>query len=470
MRKKEHHTIRENAPSCVTRRRTIHYVLVIIGLSFLGCNLEEVNENPNVPTDAGMNLLLPSAQSDLANAISGRFFRYSAIASQQLQGTDNQELLMENYNPDELFVGYPWEDLYAGPMINLKLIIDKANEENSPAYSGIAKVLLANCIGIITDTWGDVPFSEALTGGSNLYPAYDSQESIYTSIQQLLDEAIEELQQPSPIAPGGDDLMFGGDLVRWEKAARALKARYYIHLTKKQDNASDLALNAINQAMTSSDDDLKYSFLGTAVDTNPINDFFTSTTYAVVDPQFIGLIGVSDPRFEYFVDIIPFTGGQSKVGAFRGSANSPAILMSYTEQKFIEAEARLRTGDPNGAQSALSGAVSSSFEEVENFLAIDLDDSETADFLASLTLDGTFEENLRLIIEQKHIALFTQHECWTDWRRSGYPVLEPNENGSSASNPGGEIPRRLIYPQSERLLNTQFPGSVHMQERLWWDD
>ncbi|MDZ4823260.1 MAG: SusD/RagB family nutrient-binding outer membrane lipoprotein [Flavobacteriales bacterium] len=455
---------------CSLLKRRVMLLTICCLLLFNACKLEELNENPNVPTDVTMNLLLPSAQSDFANALAGRFFRYSCIASQQLQGQDNQELLMENYNPDELFVGYPWEDFYSGPMINLKLIIEKADEQNSPAYSAIAKIMMANCIGVITDTWGDVPFTEALEGGDNLYPKYDSQEDIYSGIQSILDEAIAQLDEESPIAPGADDLIYGGDLSQWKKAAHALKARYYIHTIHRNSNAAQLALDQLSESFVTFNDDCAYHYLGTATDANPINDFFVSTTYAVIDPQFIGVMGVTDPRFEYFVDIIPFTGGQSKVGMFKGSGNSPLDFISYTEQKFIEAEALLRMDDMSGAATALQQAVQSSFDEVESFLLIDLDDNDVNDVVSSLLLSGNIESDLELIMEQKYVALFTQHECWNDWRRTSFPQLEPNDNGNSSSNPTGEIPRRLIYPQSERILNPNFPGSVDMQARVWWDE
>jgi len=73
-------------------------------------------------------------------------------------------------------------------------------------------------------------------------------------------------------------------------------------------------------------------------------------------------------------------------------------------------------------------------------------------------------------MREKAAALFTEMECWTDYRRTGFPLLNPNPDGASASNPSGEIPRRFIYPQSERLLNTSFPGPVTMQDRFWWDE
>jgi len=90
---------------------------------------------------------------------------------------------------------------------------------------------------------------------------------------------------------------------------------------------------------------------------------------------------------------------------------------------------------------------------------------------ANANLSGSFEPDLEIIIREKYIELFTSPEPWTDFRRTGYPNLEPNDGGTSAANPSGEIPRRLIYPQSERLRNQNFPSPApNMQDRFWWDE
>jgi hypothetical protein len=96
---------------------------------------------------------------------------------------------------------------------------------------------------------------------------------------------------------------------------------------------------------------------------------------------------------------------------------------------------------------------------------------EISTYLATnAQLTGDFDEDLNTIITEKHTALFTSMEPWTDYRRTGYPELIPNAGGESPSNPNGEIPRRLIYPQSERLRNTSFPQPApNMQDRFWWD-
>jgi hypothetical protein len=76
---------------------------------------------------------------------------------------------------------------------------------------------------------------------------------------------------------------------------------------------------------------------------------------------------------------------------------------------------------------------------------------------------------------QKWIALFTQgFEAWSEWRRTGYPNLTPALN---AATPDGQIPRRVVYPQTEQSFNnanlqaaiTAQGGSDALNMRLWLD-
>ena len=86
------------------------------------------------------------------------------------------------------------------------------------------------------------------------------------------------------------------------------------------------------------------------------------------------------------------------------------------------------------------------------------------------TLVGSLNDDLETVLTQKYISHFTQIEGWTDYRRTGFPDLPLNVGGDNPQNPGGAIPRRFIYPQNERLFNSQFPsGNPNLQDRFWWD-
>lgn len=440
-------------------------------LFFTACDIEEYNENPNVPADVPFSTLLPPAQKALADAQADVLFRATNIFSQQLTGVDGQEGELEGYNPNELFVGNAWSDLYVNTMINLHIIIDKADAEGSPHYGGVARVQMAVALGLLTDTWGNVPYTQALEGSEFPNPVYDGQEFLYGEMHSLLDRAISDLSQPESVfSPGTDDLFYGGDLDSWKRAARVLKARYYLRTTKRSSSAATDALNVLMEGGFNSDnDDLAYRYLGTGTDVNPIFSFYTITQRAFVDDDFIELIEeLSDPREEFIFTNIPFSGGNRKPGDFFSENGSPVKMASYLEELFIRAEAQLRTSGPLAAQPLLEEAVLLSMDQ-QSFGEITQEDANA--YLAEqCQLSGDFELDLEILITQKYIALFTTPEPWADFRRTGYPELVPNPSGTSPANPNGEIPRRLIYPQSERLRNSNFPAPApNMQDRFWWD-
>jgi hypothetical protein len=439
-------------------------------LFFASCDLEEQNENPNVPDRVPLSTLLPPAQKGLADITGGRVFRYSNIFAQQMRGIEGQDALVEVYNPDELFLGNVWSDIYVNSMINLRFIIDQAADESSPHYAGVARVQMALALNILTDFWGDVPYTEALLGSDFPNPSYDSQEDLYNIMFDLLDRAIVDLNaENSVFSPGADDIFYNGDLSRWINAARVLEARLHLRLTKRDPNAATAAAEALNLGSFSSDsEELLYPYLGTGEDRNPIFAFYENTPQSLVDTAFIALVEErADPRIDFLFRTIPFTGGNRKPGDYYSSNNSPIRLISFVEQLFLRTEIALRNGDGQAA-TLLEEAITYSMDELSDG---EITAQQISDYISqNATLSGNFEADLEIVMTEKYIALFTTIETWADYRRTGYPELEPNEGGTTVSNPNGEIPRRLIYPQSERLRNTNFPQPApNMQDRFWWD-
>jgi hypothetical protein len=450
------------------KRFTYLFAVFFVAVS---CNLEEINENPNVPIDVPLSTLLPPTQKALADVQGGQLFRINNIFSQHMEGISGRPLDFELYNPDELFVGNGWSDIYLGAIVNLKIIQDRAIEEGSPHYAGVAKVQQAQAFGLLIDTWGDVPYFQSALGPNAINPEYDSQELIYGQIQNLLDEAIDHLEEEESIfSPGPDDIIYNGNLTNWIAAANLLKARYLMHTTKRDPSVAGEVLTYLSQAFTSTAQDFEYPYLGTGEDINPVNGFFEANETMIVDQDFIDLMElINDPRLDFAFEILPFTGGQRKPGEYFASPESPVELAGYTEQLFLLAEARLRTSDNTGAETVLQEAIALSMNDIS---AGEIAQEEIDTYISvNATLSGDFEADLEIIIREKYIALFTTPEPWTDFRRTGYPALEPNDGGASGSNPNGEIPRRLIYPQSERLRNQNFPSTnPNMQDRFWWDE
>lgn len=431
-----------------------------------GCKLEELNTNPNSPLDVPLSTLLPPAQKNMADAAGGGVFEYTNIFSNHCFGTLAQPQQISNYAVDEVFVGFLWTDFYNGFMLNLQRIIDGSDRNQSPHYKGVAQVMMAWSLGTLTSLWGDVPYTEALNP-NNQSPSFDAQQQIYATIQQLLADAQTNLTATqSAFSPGVDDLIYGGNLNQWVRAAKALQARYFLHLSKRNPSAWADALNALNGAMSGSADDMEYQFQGNQGDANPMYLFYQTTPYILVESEFRNLlVQRNDPRTATFLLRRPFS-IDTIPGTWFTSIQSRVAFMTYVEARFIEAEALHQTGQ-GGVQQVLHEAVEASIRQTNPAATQAQIDAYLA---AWCTLPGNAPGDLAMIMEQKYIALFCQSEPYTDFRRTGLPALTPKPNGATAVNPNGEIPRRLIYPQTERLYNNKFPQPApNMQDRFWWD-
>jgi hypothetical protein len=449
-------------------------LLLVFSLLFHSCDLEETNVNPNNPISVPPSVMLPFAQEAIARLSCGTTQVMSGIFMQYYLGVDNHPIQVQQYILNEsLYVEWNWNDYYDGPMINLRIMIDQAEKEQSYYYAGIGKVLLANCLGNVTSLYGDVPYRESLQGSVNRNPVFDPQKDTYEAIQQLLDDGIADLQKIyAGSKPAADDIIFGGNTAKWIQSAYALKARYYLHLSKRAlelgYNPAQKALDAAANAMKSADGDMVYHFGFSASEYNPFYSYTLLLNYILPNPSFTNLmLQLNDPRRSFFYK--KKFGEATLNGLYYTSSNSPVPLMTYYELKFIEAEARLRlnVNDPL-AQTALQDAVRANIKKITGTATTD---ATITNYLnANAKLSGNFEGDLKAIITQKYIAMFSSIESWTDYRRTGFPVLVPNEGGDHNQNPGGAIPRRFAYPQTERLYNANFPSSLpNLQDRFWWD-
>lgn len=451
------------------------FSLVIIVLILLvgSCELEEANVNPNDVTEVPANVLLPFNQESLARLMIGTTQIMAGIFVQYYEGVENHPLPVQTYRVDEaLYTEWNFQDYYNGPMINIRKMIDVAEKEGQRYYMGIGKTLMALCLGNVTSLWGDVPYSEALQSSQNLAPVYDSQQSLYDTIQSLLDGAIIDFEsENNGMEPGADDVIYNGDIAKWRQTAYALKARYYLHLIKRAGeldyNPAEEALAAAGNAINTNENDLIYQYGYSAAEQSP---FYSYARLGYIKPNTFFtmlLFQLGDPRDTLFYKI-KYQKATLEDRYFT-SPESPVHLITYSEVKFIEAEARLRLNitDPE-IQNALNEAVRANIKRLSsNQIHDTIIDKYISD---NIVLTGDFDSDLKTMITQKYISLYSSIESWTDYRRTGYPELIPNEGGDHNQNPGGAIPRRLPYCQTERLYNANTPDPIpNLQERFWWD-
>ena len=379
-----------------------------------------------------------------------------------------------------------WTLLYLRAMANARLLQEQAEEQASPHYAGVAKILQALNLGLATDNWENVPFTEAFAGTENLTPVYDPQQTLYeTVIPGLLTSAIADLQADESVSsPGNDDLIYGGDLDQWIKTARVLQARFAIHLINKgAAQAAGNALAALEAAAYGSNDDdfqLEYdernlnpwhARVALAINTGnftvapaaQVVDMMNGALYDVVDPRLPIMFDLNDSDTEYEGMVNGTETGNTvnlTEDTWYGSADAPLLMVTYAETKFIEAEARfLANGGTVGSvgsteeayQAYLDGIeahmdkVGVAAEEKEAYLA----DPQVAVGAANLTLDR--------ILKEKYIALFLNPEAWVDLRRYDYSdqvfrgfALPANHNPQL----GDEFIQRAAYPFDELSRNS----------------
>jgi len=353
-------------------------------------------------------------------------------------------------------------------MINSKILMQKAVSTKSPAYGGVAKVLMAYYLGVTTDLWGDIPYSNALNGANNqVTSTYDTQQTIYTTIFTLLDGAITDLSSTSSVyVPSSDDVIYGGDLAKWIKTAHALKARYKLHLAKVNGTTAYTdALTELASAYSSSNEDFKVAFGSAYNNSNPIFQFMDQRGgYIAANSTYMNMLSATnDPRKAvYFDGNIGSPSGApntsaATIGAKYGSTDSPVELISFTEIQFIKAEALFATSDLPGAAAAYNAGLKASITKEGVY-----DDVwYNANTLTGATI------TLEKIINQKYLSSFLQIETFTDWRRTGFPTLTL-ATGAVTS----EIPRRYPYPSFERLYNGDNlakEGKITITSHVWWD-
>jgi len=442
----------------------------------------DINVNPDAPTNVPISTILPAIQANMGyNTIGGNdLCRITSIWLQQLEGIDRQSLATSNYLLREGDVNNQWNTDYAGTMMDLKQMMDLATAEGNLYALGIAQVLMANSLGVCTDVWNAIPYTDAFQGLNDLSPQFDSQELIYQTIQSLLSEAITNLGSTGNWTVGGDMIFPDPDgnaiIANWLMTAHALKARYTIHLSKRIGlDAYTSALAEIPAAFTSNADDCQFVFGTNDASANPFYQFMGQRGDVTMHSFFIGMLTQRfDPRITVYAttDAVGGYSGNnwgetstdvSMPGSAVASINSAVPFITYVECLFIKAEAEFMTG---AAESQVRADISAGVTASMDKFGV-LNPAYMAAYDSVLnTLSGP--ALLNEIMTQKYIALFYQAESYNDWRRTGMPVLTPNPDGSGP-NITPEIPRRFPYSTDEINYNSNCPDYGTIWNRVWWD-
>lgn len=451
------------------------YIILISGLIFGSCSFDEdINIDPNNPSDASASQLIANAAislQDVSHNLSGQFY------AQYLSEVEYQDASLYPVSSSSF---YGW---YRGPLMNLQTVLDDSLGSNN--QQAIAKILKAYYVWHVTDRWGDVPLSEALNGLENLTPVYDTQASIYDGLFSLLDEAQAQIEAGSI----SDDIIYGGDMGKWQKLASSIRMLMALRLSEVDATTGEAQFNvALNAGvMSSNDDNFVFNHL---TDENNQSYWFSqidpvlglNREWWALSETLVGKMSpVNDPRLPVYGRVNAdgnYTGlafgtqgvvdasTVSLLGTQLWEQDAPVYLVTYAQLLFAKAEAAELGWITEDAEANYDMAIEKSLLQWTG------DTTGIGEFLSHSSIAYDPASAIEQIATQRWVHLFMNgYEAWAEWRRTGYP--------DNLVAPGGTaVPTRQIYTEEEQFNNTenyneavqrQFGGEESLYGHVWWD-
>ncbi|MEW7279869.1 SusD/RagB family nutrient-binding outer membrane lipoprotein [Aquimarina sp. 2201CG1-2-11] len=473
---------------------------ILIGMfTIMSCKIDDLNDSSKEVKIAPPEFVLTSAQKSLFDALvtHGVFENHFRLFSQYFAGTDFLSDQTNFINLNSFPTNF-WLELNRNVLSDLELASQTLADnpitgepvEITQNKNSILEVLKIFTYHVLVDSYGDIPYSEAIDI-ENLTPKYDDAKDIYTDIIARLDNAI-NLFDSGFGSFGEADVMYQGDISKWIKFANSLKLRLALRIADVDGTkASTMASEAVNGGVFSSNDDnATLAYEEASPNRNPawfeiINR--GRTDYVASEIIVNTMLPINDPRLSIYLDdnVSPFVGGPfgsineyedfSHIGSAVLNPSQEGVIMDYAEVEFLLAEAAERSlaGTSTDAEAHYNAAITASLEYWE---ATDVDNDPNTDdvaiYLANpgvayTTASGTWQEKIGT---QKWIALFNRgFEGWSSYRRLGFPDL-PNTSG------GNPVPRRVIYPIREyNTNNNNVSGAASkiggdlLTTKVFWD-
>jgi hypothetical protein len=403
------------------------------------------------------------------------------------------------------------------PVVELyQLTQGKAQYKNLHQMARIMKALVFERI---TDIYGDIPYSQAGLGYyDKIYtPAYDKQQDIYTDLIKEVSEATDSLDANADL-PTGDVFYssFGAQqIAEWKMFGNTLLLRMAMRLTKvdpataqkyvtqvqgltMQSNADNAIVEHSVGNETQNRDtwsilqedsaDLKLcsTYINELQNNNdprlPImSEIFatgdtTSADQLGLPPGYI--IGGSNPA----LDITKTATYDTTLGMERYSRlndqilsyTAPNLILTYAESEFLLADAAKRWGIGGDPATHYNNGVLAAMDQLSAYNGATVDPAVAQQYLTAHPYndaDGLNQINTQFWL----CTVMNEYEAWSNWRRTGYPVLTPTNYPGNVT--GGTIPRRMEYPTSQRVNNTnnyntaigRLTGGDKLTSRVWWD-
>lgn len=483
--------------------KNVRYIvgLTVLFTSLTSCtrNFEDLNIDPNRIDKVTPGSLVTPTIYGMSTYFTVRSYDFTWQIMQVGLPNPSAALGVHRYDVSETAGNGTWNTCYRW-LRNVREMQEAAEIYGQPVYKAVAFTLQAYIMGILTDSFGDVPFREALKAEEGVNrPRFDTQEEIYTQL-------IANLEEANAIYAGegsmeGDDLLYANNKSRWRKFNNSLLMRLLLRLSKRTEfdsyhrirqmiddpstypvfaNNDDAALVTItgnppyNYAWARRQDYVNFEAMASFfVDLlNELNDprrplFMTQATQLINGaPQQIGYKGIpaahsgDASQFDYN----PSTPNGNLMIYENIGTPVKEVIMSYAEVEFIKAEVALHFGNLTEAEEAYRKGIEAAITQWNGgTMPTNYFDNEAARF------NGTMEQ----LMTQKYLALFfNDYQQWFEYRRTGYPVLPKTAHMLH----DGVMPTRFMYHNDVRRFNpdnyrevAERIGGDNVMTKVWWE-
>ncbi len=491
-------------------KKNIKLLIILAGIILASCSkeLQKVNENPNA-------LETPDATTLLSNTIVAEFYNNANVVWTLGNGYDQYMTYSQSYYDQGTryspITNEPyWTAMYEAAR-DANTLNSIGQQKNNPVLQAAALTLRSYAFAQLTELWGDIPFTQALQGDQSIYtPKYDNQKTVYTDPQNGILPSLRRADSLLKASPNGllaGDLLYNSNTTSWRKFINALRLRYLLRISSKQDPSTEMQSIVSDGALMQSASESATLKLPTVTPYNFVSltersgdfqvKYLNSTLYDVFEStsDTVRLSVYFKPNANATSGAFSFSdyGGMPLVvdatteqlqaasnfnNSFTTGNNANLIkakIITYAEQEFILSEAALRGYISGGSAAAMdyyNNGVVGAFAEVG--LPADVANSYLSH--PGVTFDNSsMDASLQQIITQKWVSNINNgFEGWIEYRRTGYPDFQ---TGGGANLNKGVIPSRFLYPTSEKTINStnyntelqNMGGTESTTFKPWWE-
>lgn len=466
-------------------------ILAMILLN-IGCtgDFSELNEDPNRIAEISPGTLINPIIYGLATHNANRSASVTFNLMQVSLPFPSVSGGLHRYDLSQELGASSWNNYYKW-LNNIKEMKIAAIRAEDPNYEAIALTLNAWVYANLTDIFGPVPMTEAVSGEEgNLYPAFDSQELIYKTILADLERANTLYKTSSPMVYASD-ILFQNDVKKWRKFTNSLQMRLLLRISNRSET------NAFQKLATMIQNPILYPVFentaesailkvtGVTPNVSPwgrpqdfslnvkIASFFIDNLNTMSDPRrpIIASVATDMNTISIGYKGIPsaYVGAESQFTYNASTFNSAQItnpmnifLLTYAEVEFIKAETAQR-GFTTEAELHYKKGVQAAMEQLGVTITTTYFDSQLA------TYDGTLE---RIMLQKYYALYFIDYQQWFEYRRTGFPILPK----TTAMENNAIMPSRFFYPTSIQINNQQnylkaveILGTDDVNTKVWWD-